>query len=77
MSFDENVPSHKEMLETQRQQLIREQAALIHDCDCDYCEYDGIKDGHEEDYDKIQEDIDGIEQTIKKLDQWLEFKSKS
>ena len=64
MSFESSIPNHLKELGVNRQLLIREQANLLHDCDCVYCDRDEVDEEDEEEYESLTTKITAINKTI-------------
>lgn len=69
MSFESNIANHLKDLEKQRMALVRERFAMLHDCDCEYCEVAGdLSDDYtEEDLDAKDAEIKAVDDTIAKV----------
>lgn len=65
--FEELLPEHTKTVERQIGQLQREILSMGHSCDCEHCEYDGVDEGKEEQYEKVLEEISEAKRTLLSL----------
>lgn len=63
MSFEQDSARHLAELRIKSVNLRWEKADMFHDCECEYCEYDGLKEDYsDEDVEKIEAEMKEIEQ---------------
>lgn len=69
MSFEQKIPDHLWELRKKQDDLVRQKASLIHDCDCGYCESYGdvVTDENQKLYDDIEQQVKEIGKAIQAI----------
>lgn len=67
MSFEKNIPHYIESIKESIRKLRSEQFKLAHDCDCEFCEYDGMDEENQDQFDELEQQINNCRLTIGRL----------
>lgn len=71
MSFEAKIPDHLKELQAKLRTLKSERLDMYHDCECEYCEYDGLRDFvTEEDVEAKDAEIKEVEETIARVERF-------
>lgn len=68
MSFDDNLPRQLAEARIKYTDLRWKKQDMYHDCGCEYCEYDGLKEDYtEEDVEIIEREMKGMEEDFARI----------
>lgn len=67
MSFEQKIPEHIKEQRQKAKQLYWDRDRLVHHCDCEYCEYDGVDDDNQPEWDRLTAELAEVDKTIEKL----------
>lgn len=62
MSFETHIADHLLTLKQDRLKLIGERLNMFHDCDCEYCDIDGLRDEY------TDKDLEAMDKRVEEVD---------
>lgn len=68
MSFEAKIPDQIAELQNKKTDLARQRVHLLHDCDCNFCEWNGdVTEDNETEWGRLALEIKGLDQLIDRL----------